>query len=81
MRSKRLKTLAILSCFVILAACATKNEIIEPIPCPLYPVLFELDPELAAATPSAVKVIVVQNYLMLDAYAQRLEVRANCHVR
>jgi len=62
---------------MILTSCAS-NEVIEPIPCPLYPELLVLDPELARVTPLAVKALVVQNYLLLDDYAQKLEVRAGC---
>ena len=76
MRSRKLKTLGILSCFAILTACADQG--IDPVPCPLYPELIPLDPELAAEVSPIVKEIVVQNYLLLDEYAQKLEVRAGC---
>jgi len=77
MPSKSLMILAIVLSLAILTACA-KNVRTEPVPCPLYPELLVLDPELAAATPLAVKALVVQNYLLLDDYAQKLEVRAGC---
>ena len=79
MLCESLKILVILSCFAILTACGTTK--IEPIPdgpCPLYPELITLTQEMIEATPKHVQSVVVQNYILLDEYAQKLEVRAGC---
>lgn len=78
MLSESLKIVAILSCFAILTGCATKIEPIPDVPCPLYPELIPLDQEMIDATPKHVQSVVVQNYLLLDEYARKLEVRAGC---
>jgi len=76
MRLKNLMKLVSPASLMILTACAT--TIPEPLPCPAYPELIALDPEIAAEVPARVKAVVTQNYILLDEYAQRLEVRAGC---
>jgi hypothetical protein len=72
-----LKILAALSCFAILTSCGT-TPTTDPLPCPLYPELITIDEELSAATPKHVQAIVIQNYILLDEYARKLEVMAGC---
>ena len=59
--------------FVIPVACGTTGTIPD-VPCPLRPELIQT--ELDAS--EEVKEIVVENYLRLIEYAEKLEVRAGC---
>ena len=59
--------------FVIPIACGG-NQTIPDVPCPLRPELIQT--ELDAS--EEVKEIVVENYLRLIEYAEKLETRANC---
>ena len=74
---KNLKTLATLPFLVILTACET-IEVAAPLPCPAYPELETIDPELAEETPQIVRTKVQENYLRLDTYIRKLEARAGC---
>lgn len=64
--------------FATLTACAATETKTEPVPCPPYPELLLIEDELVKATPKRVISITVQNYLLLDEYIQKLEVRAEC---
>lgn len=75
--SKRETILVTILYLLTLTACAGSPEI-EPIPCPLFPELIALDEELVNDTPPAVRAAVTENYLRLDEYARKLEVRAGC---
>ena len=73
----KLRILTTLLFLVTLTSCATAPKI-SPLPCPNYPEFIVIDDELKEATPKVVRAIVTENLLLLDAYAQELEVLAGC---
>ena len=62
---------------VIPISCATRTIVAEN-ECPLFPELIELDQEMIEATPAHVQSVVIENYIMLVEWGERLELRANC---
>ena len=73
----KLRILVALSLSAILLACASP-AILEPIPCPPFPELIQIDEEMEADTPDYVVSSVIENYIRLIEYAEKLEVRAGC---
>jgi len=72
-----LMRLAILLSLTTLAACET-IEIVSPLPCPTFPELIAIDPELSEATPKIVRSQVQENYQRYHDYILKLEARAGC---
>ena len=62
---------------VTLTSCATRTIIAEN-ECPLFPELIELDQEMIEATPAHVQSVVIENYIKLVEWGEKLEIRANC---
>ena len=72
------KILAVLLLSVIPTACASERVIIAESECPLFPELIVIDEEMEAATPPLVREAVLENYILLIEWGEKLELRANC---
>lgn len=72
----RLTTLAAALFFSTLTGCGTTIQ--NDVPCPAFPVLHTVTPELAAQTPRDVIEIVSMNYIYLYRHIEKLEARAGC---